>query len=197
MTEKLLTWQGYDEARLEQTWVEFHPGGLHARGIMLVGGGAPFRADYELDTTADYLTRRLLIRATGLDWSRELRLSRDAAGSWEARRRTQPADGQEGLADVALLDDALDCDLTFSPLTNTMPVLRHRLHREPGEVRLVMAWVLLPELVVVRSAQRYEHIRANADGGGVVRYSSGDFSAELTIDPDGFVQDYPKLGRQV
>jgi hypothetical protein len=28
----------------------------------------------------------------------------------------------------------------------------------------------------------------------VVRYSSGDFESDLTIDADGFVVEYPKLG---
>lgn len=39
--------------------------------------------------------------------------------------------------------------------------------------------MLLPDLVVIHSAQRYEHLRAGADGGGVVRYSSENFSSEL------------------
>ena len=51
-----------------------------------------------------------------------------------------------------LLDQALDCDLAYCPLTNLMPVLRHRLHREPGRHDLVMAWVRLPELTVSRIA---------------------------------------------
>jgi hypothetical protein len=198
MTERMLTWQGYDApARFEQARAEVRLGRLHARGTMLFGGTGPYRVDYELDTVEDYVTRRLLVRAAGPGWTRELRLTRDPEGGWAARRLAHPADGVDGLADVDLLDRALDCDLAFCPLTNLMPVLRHRLHREPGRHELVMAWVRLPELVVVRSGQRYEHVRRNADGTAVVRYTSGSFTADLTVDDAGFVLDYPQLARRV
>ena len=123
--------------------------------------------------------------------------SSDLEGGWTARRQAHPADRADRQDDVALLDHALDCDLAWCPLTNLMPVLRHRLHREPGRHDLVMAWVRLPELTVSRSGQRYEHLRRNADGTAVVRFSSGAFSADLTVDADGFVVDYPGLARAV
>jgi hypothetical protein len=198
MTEQTLTWQGYDApARFEQARAELRLGRLHARGTMLFGEARPYRVDYELDTVEDYITRRLLVRATGPGWSRELRLTRDAEGGWSARRQAHPADGVDGLADVDLLDQALDCDLAYCPLTNVMPVLRHRLHREPGRHELVMAWVQLPDLVVVRSGQRYEHVRRTPEGGAVVRFTSGTFAADITVDRDGFVLDYPQIGRRV
>jgi hypothetical protein len=99
MTERTLTWQGYDApARFEQARAEVRLGRLHARGTMLFGGGEPYRVDYELDTVEDYVTRRLLVRATGPGWSRELRLTRDSEGGWSARRLAHPADGVHGLA---------------------------------------------------------------------------------------------------
>jgi len=198
MTEQTLTWQGYDApARFEQARAEVRLGRLHARGTILFGGGQPYRVDYELDTVEDYVTRRLLVRAAGPDWSRELRLARDTEGAWAARRLAHPADGVDGLADVELLDRALDCDLAYCPLTNTMPVLRHGLHREPGRHDLVMAWVRLPDLVVQRSGHRYEHVRRSADGTAVLRFTSGTFSAEITLDRSGFVLDYPGVSRRV
>jgi hypothetical protein len=198
MTERTLTWQGYHEpARFEQARAELGLGRLHARGTMLVGGPQPYRADYELDTVEAYVTRRLLVRAAGPGWSRELRLTRDAEGGWAARRLAHPADGLDGLADVELLDAALDCDLAHCPLTNLMPVLRHRLHRDPGRHELVTAWVRLPDLVVLRSGQRYEHLRRNPDGSAVVRYASGTFAADITVDGAGFVLDYPGVAHRV
>ena len=98
--------------------------------------------------------------------------------------------------DTAPLTGALDCDLGLSPLTNTMPVLRHRLHREGGAADLLMAWVSVPDLHVHASPQRYEHLRTTA-AGAVVRFSSGDFTADLLVDADGFVTDYPGLGTRV
>jgi hypothetical protein len=42
-----------------------------------------------------------------------------------------------------------------------------------------------------------KHLHVSADGGGVVRFSAGTSRAELTIDQDGLVRDYPTLGRRV
>jgi uncharacterized protein len=198
MMERTLTWQGYGEpARFEQSRVELRLGRLHARGTMLFGGPDPYRVDYELDTVEDYITRRLLVRAAGQNWSRELRLSRDSEGGWTGRRLAHPADGVDGLADVDLLDRALDCDLAFCPVTNLMPVLRHGLHQGPGKADLVMAWVQLPQLVVIRSGQRYEHLETLDGGGAKIHFGSGNFAADIVVDADGFVADYPSISRRV
>jgi hypothetical protein len=58
-----------------------------------------------------------------------------------------------------------------------------------------MAWVSVPDLAVHRSEQHYEHLRTGPDGA-VVRFTSGDFTAELLVDTRGFVVDYPGLARR-
>lgn len=83
-------------------------------------------------------------------------------------------------------------DLGFSPLFNSLPVIRHGLHRG-GEPRdFVMTWVSVPDLAVSRSEQRYEPLAP-----GLVRYRSGSFAAELEFDDDGFVVRYPGLAERV
>jgi len=52
--------------------------------------------------------------------------------------------------------------------------------------------VSVPDLPVHRSLQRYEHLQRTASGA-VVRFSSGGFTADLLVDSDGFVIDYPQL----
>jgi hypothetical protein len=49
---------------------------------------------------------------------------------------------------------------------------------------------------VHRSLQRYQHLRTTPHGA-VVRFASGDFTADLLVDADGFVVDYPQLARRV
>ena len=84
-------------------------------------------------------------------------------------------------------------DLGYSPLFNSLPVLRHALHRG-GEPRdFVMTWIDVPALTVAASRQRYDPLR----GDGTVRYSSGDYSAEVVFDDEGFVLDYPGLATRV
>jgi len=51
-----------------------------------------------------------------------------------------------------------------------------------------VAWVLLPSLEVVQEDQIY-----TALGDGRVRFATETFSADLTVDDDGFVLDYPGL----
>lgn len=192
MSEYLLTWAAEEKPRWEQARVELGLGRMRARGTVLAGGEDPYRADYELDTVAGLVTRRLLIRVAGRGYARELLLTRDQDGEWAARRAAEHSDRPEHL-DTGALTGALDCDLQESPLTNTMPAVRHALHRREGREEFTMAFVTLPELTVRAVTQTYEHIRAE-DDGGALRYSSGTFEAEITFDRAGFVTAYPGVG---
>lgn len=82
-------------------------------------------------------------------------------------------------------------DLGFSPLTNTLPVLRDGLLQGGGPRDYVMALVDVPSLEVSLSDQRYEPVGANA-----VRFVSGDFEAVLELDDDGLVRRYPGLAER-
>ena len=55
-----------------------------------------------------------------------------------------------------------------------------------------MSFVVVPSLEVVRSEQRYEPL-----GDRLVRYSSGDFVAEIEFDDDKFVTLYQHLAERV
>jgi hypothetical protein len=97
----------------------------------------------------------------------------------------------ERCLDVRL--DGLDFfDLGNSPLFNSLPVLRDGL-LSAGEARdYVMRWVSVPELEVDESAQRYEPLE-----GGIVRFRSGTFVADIEFDADGFVVRYPELAKRI
>jgi hypothetical protein len=172
-----LAWNGTPEWRAEVCEVALTDGGLAATGAQLGSAPRPYRAAYELEARSGWITRRLRVEVAGVG---SLELRHDGSGMWA------------GAPNAAELEGALDCDLAFSPLTNVMPVRRHRLHEQPGAVDLAMAWVSLPDLAVHRSEQRYEHLEP-----GRVRFSSGDFTADLELDADGFVVVYPGLARRV
>jgi hypothetical protein len=165
--------------------------GLRATGLAIGADPEPYRLDYALTTSADYVTESLTVRATGGGWWRELDLRRSPSGEWSCTTAGDGRlDGPEPGIDPAELKDALDCDLGLSPLTNTMPVLRHGLLTAPGRHDFVMAWVRVPQLAVLRHEQRYTHLHP-----GVVRYESDGFQAELVFDTTGVVTDYPGLAR--
>jgi uncharacterized protein len=101
------------------------------------------------------------------------------------RLRARVVDGPE--VDVRL--EGTDYfDLNFSPLFNTLPLLDGL----EEATDFVMTFVRVPSLEVERSEQRYEPL-----GDRLVRYSSGDFVAELEFDEDWFVTRYQWLAERV
>ena len=187
---------------------------LRATGVAVSADPIPYRLEYELDCGDDFITRRLSVRAWGAGWGRHLELTRDPATGWSAEAGSDGEaelpgwPGVPGLpppgGDPESFAAALDCDLGLSPLTNTMPVLRHGLLSGGGPVDFLMAWVSVPWLAVSPSRQRYTHLRSGAADAGpgpaagpvsMIRFASGDFSADVAFDAQGQVVDYPGIGR--
>ncbi|GAA1911062.1 hypothetical protein GCM10009688_15030 [Arthrobacter gandavensis] len=145
------------------------------------------------------------MKVTGDGWSRSLELVRSLDGRWDSHVSTSgtvdlPAPGIE---DPRALDNAQDCDLGLCPLTNTMPILRLDLLNNaapPDETRLTMAWVEMPSLRVLASEQVYSQVSPyrSERGNAIVLFSSdsGGFTAEITVDSDGVVLEYPGLARR-
>ncbi|GII63252.1 hypothetical protein Skr01_33370 [Sphaerisporangium krabiense] len=177
----------------EYAHVELSGGRLSAVGTAVGGGPVPYRLEYELLTGPRYVTAVLTVRSEGAGWTRSLDLRRGVDGAWSIGADASGAlEGAEPGGDASLLDGALDCDLGLSPLTNSMPVLRHAMLGGGDPVDLTMAWVSVPHLAVVRDAQRYTPL-----GGGVVRYESDGFRADIAFGSEGLVATYPGIARQV
>ena len=180
-----LVWEIDETAGFDTAWATLDGRRLRAEGRTAGLRPEPYWLTYELETGDEFVTARLTIDARWATGSAELVLERLAHG-WMANGVPRP--------DLAA---ALDCDLGACPLTNTMPVLRHDLLVRPGDHELLMAFVEVPGLRVVPSHQRYTHLSRERGGGARVRYRSGSFASDLTFDADGFVVDYPQLGRRV
>jgi hypothetical protein len=179
---RTVAWVKEDPFGVEFADATFSGGRMAAAGVAVGTDPHPYRLDYSLETGEGYVTSRLAVAAVGEGMRKELDLRRASTGEWTAN------------FDLPDLDGALDCDLGLSPLTNSMPVLRHGLLDGHASFDFLMAWVSVPDLAVHASPQRY-----TALGNGVVRYESldGDFVSELTFDPDGLVIDYPQLARRL
>src|SRR5262249_35249330 len=185
--ELALLWQGVDGPALEMATAEMGREGLTAHGAWVRAEPEPYALTYRLETTSRFVTSSLTVAAWGAGWSRSLDLRRLPEGTWVA----------EPGGSLPELGGALDCDLGYSCLTNTMPVVRHALLEGGGPIDLLMAWVSVPDLRVLPVAQRYTHLARRPDGGAVIRYESGSFRADITFDSRGGVVDYPQLGPRV
>ncbi|KUO10165.1 putative glycolipid-binding domain-containing protein [Streptomyces sp. DSM 15324] len=184
-TSRVLTWTVAASGGYETAWTETGDGLLRARGRAVGTLPEPYWVSYDLDTGDGYVTRRLRVTVETAGRTRSLDLRHDGRGGWTADGEPLPG-----------FRDAVDCDLGLCPLTNTPPVLRHDLHRTPGEHRLLTAWVSVPALTVRPSWQTYTHL-GPGESGTRVRFVSGTFRADVEFDADGFVTAYPGLAERL
>jgi uncharacterized protein len=170
---------------------------MKATGVALGTSPIPYRLDYRFESRSRFITKSIEVVSRGQGWRRSLLLKRDKLGEWDASWETH---GEALLppptGDMNELADALDCDLALSPLTNTMPVLRHDLLHTGGPVDFLMAWISVPDLSIIPSRQRYTFVHTD-ELISVVRYESGQFAADIVLDEDGLVLEYPGLGHRV
>jgi len=197
---RAVSWLIEDPPGAEHVRVELGAGRLRAEGVAIGSAPRPYRLEYRLETGAAYATSRLSVAVQGEGWRRRLELRRPASGRWSV---AASAEGELPLGrpggDADALAAAGDCDLGLSPLTNTMPILRAGLLDGQAAVEIAVAWVSVPDLGLRLARQRYAPVRALADGLAVVRFESADgsFAADLTVDRDGLVVDYPGLARRI
>jgi hypothetical protein len=90
------------------------------------------------------------------------------------------------------LDGADFFDLGNSPLFNSLPVMRDGLLGGARSHDYSMRWVSVPELDVSEQRQRYQPLPDN-----VVRFSTGDFVADIRFGDDGLVDFYPGLAERL
>lgn len=108
----------------------------------------------------------------------------------EAERLSLEVVGQRSLE--VELGGADFFDLGWSPLFNSLPVIRDGLLKSGPPRDYTMCWIDVPSLEVSRSEQKYE-----PRGAGLVRFTAGDFIADIRFDDRGFVLDYPGIGTRV
>lgn len=176
-----ILWQDVETGALDRCRMEAGPDGLRLTGIVLTPAhGTPLDVHYLVEAGPDGRTRRVELALDG-GASRRVLLA-DGAGHWR----------WEGGPELPQADGAIDVDLTVTPATNTLPI-RRLAQLETGQAAdLQMAWVQFPGLEVLASAQRYQRLAADR-----WHFATGDFHAELLVDPDGLVLDYGGLFRSL
>jgi hypothetical protein len=182
-----LEWEALEWPGLEHVVVSADAAGIRAHGHLVLGPpDGPATVTYQLRCDASWRVSGLTISALSAARSRTLVLSADADGRWLADGQPRPD-----------LDGCIDIDISLTPLTNTLPI--RRLTWAPGSPQdLDVVYVDAPDLTVHRAIQRYTLLDPGAeDNAALYRYESGSFKADLPVDGDGFVSDYPGLWRRV
>jgi hypothetical protein len=193
----LVTWRSDDGRGVEGTRLLVGPTGLRALGRMVhAGSGAadpPFTASYRLVADGDGTLRRLAVTSATAGRERHLTLNRTDDGFWLLD--TGSGGGRSEF------DGAVDVDLAYSPMFNTLPIRRLALHRGSGDHLLKVVFVGLPDLTSEVVEQRYRAVSPLGEGDrpdeAVVGFAWDTFTAELVVDADAVVASYPGVASRI
>jgi hypothetical protein len=185
--ERQVMWQAWTGVSLESCRITESSAGIRAESVGLgVEAGKPWAVRYALRCDVGWRARELTVASLASDEG-PLRLAGDGAGHW--------TDGAG--ARLPALDGCLDVDLSSTAFTNTLPI--RRLGMVPGwSEEITVVYVEVPGLEVSVARQRY-HCLSWAPDGGRYRFEdpASGFTAEITVDADGLVIEYPGVARRV
>jgi hypothetical protein len=176
-------WRAVGGEGLEHLDLHIEERTVVADSVLIGGrGGVPYGVRYRIVCGEDWAVRSLDLTTTD---GRSLRLRSNGEGEW--------TDG-EGWP-IAHLDGCIDIDLAGSPFTNTLPIRRAEIPAGGDPVEFGMVYVPFDSLRPVVDGQIYRCLEADR----LYRYEAADrsFGAQLTVDEDGLVIDYPGLFERV
>ena len=180
---RTIRWSAWDgcEAGLEHVDIRPADGGLAISGVVIgQDDGDAFGLSYRLRLDALWHTKEVHLRTTS---GHVLELESDGRGHWRENGKERPD-----------LQGCIDIDIQATPLTNTLPI--RRLDLDTGEsMDIRLCYITVPDLIASPADQRYTAL----DAGSRYRFESlgSDFMAELPVDQDGFVLDYPGLFKRL
>jgi len=184
--DRHVLWQAWTGPGLESLRVVADGDGVRAESVAIgLSAGKAYTIRYGLRCDTGWRVRTL--EAWTLGEAAVLALSSDGSGRW-----TGPDNRH-----VPALDGCFDVDLPSTVFTNTLPI--RRLGMVPGwSEELSVVYVGVPDLSLSVARQRYTCLTWGPDGGRYRFEALGsDFTAEIALDGDGLVVEYPRLARRV
>jgi uncharacterized protein len=172
----LKRWRRLDEPGLEIFNVSGDGSGWSARSSLTFGGEPSFGLRYVWTLDSAWQTRSLQLDVTG-ETERALRIERAGPESWRMDGRARPE-----------LDGCVEVDVSATPFCNGLAV--RRLKGVAAEITAL--YVLVPDLSVVGSRQRYEP-RGERRWQYIDLGVAKGFEALLEFDDEGFVRRYEGL----
>ncbi len=186
----MLTWSSDGQRRLETVRTVITERGLRANGYIVQAGS--YGASYSLLVDAQGRSRRITVQSDSPQGERHLSLTRTPGGPWVV-------ESTSGSNPLHALDEALDVDLESSTFTNALILRRTRVTSGdpdgPGvgaETKVTVARISMPTLTVEAVEQSYTY-----RGDGVVSFRGPIGQAELTVDENSFVIDFPGVSHRL
>ena len=180
-------WEWVDRPELQAATVAFAENGISMTGVVVTQlNEEPLRLRYALSLNPAWQLHEANVEIESRQGAGKLNMLRLPTG-WKVNGQMR-----EDLA------SCVDIDIMGSPSTNTLPI--RRLHWQPGLAQdFRMAYIRLPDLVVLPVAQRYTDLGDAGDQNRRFEYLSVEsgFRAELRLDADSLVLDYPPYWRRV
>lgn len=169
-----ILWRSDEDGSAERFVGRATAEGWRLEGVVVLPiEGEPSEIRYHVELDPGWRTRQAEVAIDAHARHRTITFVADGDGGWTV-------DGGH----AATLDGCIDVDFGFTPATNTLQV--RRLGLEVGESRtLPVAWLSFPALTVQPLVQTYTRLDADR-----WRYGDEDFTAELVVDPDGYVLRY-------
>jgi len=174
--DRSIRWRGLDPVSIEHCHVVATQRDTRIRSTLVTPGYGLFYR-IKLDE-ADRVRTVKLERTDGA----VLELFSDGAGNW-SDDRAEPLSALQGCTDI---------DIWPTPLTNSLPIWRCDWTIGQPQ-RFAMAWIDADTMTVRRDEQIYTRIAEN----GFRFQGAAGFEANLTVDADGLVMDYPGLFERV
>jgi hypothetical protein len=179
-------WTAWDNSGLGHLRLAVRDSGVVADGLVLgAAEGHPFRVAYKVHCDTGWRVRAVRVGLPGE--APKVELLSDGEGNWSTY------DGQT----VAYLEGCEYVDIAETPFTNTLPI--SRLDLATGEsADIFVTYFDATELQPWPEPQRYTCLEKSAQGG-LYRFLSldGGFQADLPVDADGLVIDYPGLFKRI
>lgn len=186
-----VAWSPVEGLGLELAHIRYDQTQITLEGeILVVNQDKPLAAHYTIQCAPDWTIKTVALemrQAGNAQTNKSITLTRSDSGQWKNHKNI-PMPVFNGFTDV---------DITLTPMTNTLPI--RRLNLQVGEAREIkVVYFEAPSLAPKPTHQRYTCLEKREDGG-VYRFEALDtgFTADLPVDADGLVLDYPELFKRV
>lgn len=178
-----IIWEACYSPGFEHLDLNIDEKGVQASGlIVLTKGTSVWRVGYRVGCDASWVVREVEAVVLG-PGGQSIQLLHDGRGNWSTGAGKKLPD----------LKGCMDVDISATPFTNTLPIRRLRWEEGLSE-EIHVVYLEVPSFSVGSLEQRYTYIGAKGHYTGYLYENiMSKFKAEILVDSDGLVVEYPDI----